>query len=917
MKACKQYVIPVLVCLLTLFVSCSTTKNTKFSRLYQSTVTKYNTYFNGHEAYKKGYIAQEKSVKDNYIDLLLLLPVSDEQARSKGKEDFDLAIEKAQKCVKLHSISAKPKNKKGGSLSEKEKRFRDKNEYNPFLWNAWMLMADAQMQKGEFIEAAGTYSYICNLYFDEPKIIAEARIKTMLCYSEMGWNYETEELLSRIQADTVPPRLLSEYNSIIASHLIRQERFKESLPYMEKGMKRPELSKTSKIREKYLLGQLYKVTGQNEKAYKTFQEVIRMNPPYRIEFNARIQQTETMPETNHSKLFKKLGRMGKDPNNKEYLDQIYYAIGNIYLSEKDTVNALKNYEIGVEKGTRNGAEKGILLLTMANLYWEKTDYANAGICYSKAVGLIDQKNEQYEIVKRRSQVLEDLAIHNDNILLQDSLQRLATLDRQTLDTIIGSIIENVIQNEKKAALLEIEKNNDENATSETSSSKGDNSAWYFYNTQLVQNGKSAFVEHWGRRKFEDDWRRINKTTLSMANNSTEKPETTDSIGDMLTDNDSTQVELVTDIHKKEYYIQQIPFTNEQKNASDKILTDALFNAGIIYKDLLEEYESAENSFNRIVKHYPEADEAVDALYNLYLMYSLWGKKDLADTCKTQMSRLYPENEHTLAICDSNFIENAKYGKHREDSLYAETYDAYKSGNTDLVIKNCHISAEKYPLGYHRAKFLFLQASCLLQEGNTAEFLNLLRLIVEKYPQNEISQLAGLIAQGVQDGKILQSKSFSSIWEQRNIAGQVENIPDSVKPSFTEDRYQPYLFILAYPKDSINENRLLFEIAKYNFTNFMVRNFDIGFSEHQGIGMMTISEFMNYDEAYFYQQKLFGDNEMAEKIQGLKAIIITKENLEILLQFYSFQDYQEFYEKHFLTIPDIDGSTIFEETDDYE
>lgn len=915
MKACKQYVIPVLVCLLTLFASCSTTKNTKLSRLYQSTVTKYNTYFNGHEAYKKGYSAQEKSLKDNYIDMLLLLPVSDEQARGKGGEDFDLAIEKAQKCVKLHSISAKPKKKTGVSLSEKEKRFLDRNEYNPFLWNAWMLMADAQMQKGEFLEATGTYSYICNLYFDEPEIIAEARIKTILCYSEMGWNYETEELISRIQADTIPPRLLSEYNSIIASHLIRQERFEESLPYMKKGMKRPDMSKTSKIREKYLLGQLYKATGQNEMAYRTFQEVIRMNPPYRIEFNARIQQTETMPETNHSKLFKKLSRMGKDQNNKEYLDQIYYAIGNIYLSEKDTVNALKNYELGVEKGTRNGAEKGILLLTMANLYWEKTDYANAGRCYSKAVGLIDQKNEQYETVKIRSQVLEDLSIHNDNILLQDSLQRLASLDRQELDTIIGTIIEKLILSEKEAALAE--KENDETATSETLSIEGDNSAWYFYNPQLVQNGKNAFVEHWGRRKFEDDWRRINKTTLSAEIIPTEGTEISDSIGGLLTDNDSTQVELVTDRHKKEYYLQQIPFNDEQKNASDKILTDALFNTGIIYKDLLGEYESAEKSFNRIIRHYPEAYEAVDALYNLYLMYSLWGKTDLADTCKSEMSRLYPENELTLTICDSNFIENAKYGKHREDSLYAETYDAFKSGNTDLVIKNCDISAETYPLGYHRAKFMFLQASCLLQEGKTTDFLDILRQIVEKYPQNEISQLAGLIAQGVQDGKILQSKSFSSIWEQRNISGQIENIPDSVKPTFSEERYQPYLFILAYPKDSINENRLLFEIAKYNFTNFMVRNFDIGFSEHQGIGMMTISEFMNYDEAYFYQQKLFGDKEMSEKIQGYKSLIITKENLEILIQFYSFQDYSEFYDKHFLTIPDIDGSTIFEETDDYE
>ena len=49
--------------------------------------------------------------------------------------------------------------------------------------------------------------------------------------------------------------------------------------------------------------------------------------------------------------------MARYERNKEYLDQIYYAIGNLYLSRKDTTEAKKNYITAVEKSTRNGIDK--------------------------------------------------------------------------------------------------------------------------------------------------------------------------------------------------------------------------------------------------------------------------------------------------------------------------------------------------------------------------------------------------------------------------------------------------------------------------------------------------------------------------------------------------------------------------------
>ena len=926
----RTAVFALLLLLLAVVTGCSTSRNTAASRSYQALVTKYNVYFNGSEAYRQGYEAQEKAKTDNLLEILDLYPISDEKVRSTGSSSFDVAIEKAQKGIKLHSITAKPKKKKG-SPTESEKAFQNKNEYNPFLWHAWFLMADAQRQKGDFIEAASTYSYITKIYYDEPEIVAEAQYKMAQCYSELGWNYEAEELFQRSGETKTNLARHLDHQSRYAAHLLNQERYEEGIPLLEESINRKGVSKTQRIRERYLLAQLYKTTERNDDAYRMFGKVIRMSPPHDIEFHARIQQTETMVgNSSMRKIMRKLKRMERDPNNKESLDQIYYAMGNIHLMRGDTVTALRLYNEGVDKSEKASPEKGILLLTMADLYWNMKDFPNASRCYSQAVGMIGSTHKEYPTVKLRSEVLEDLVRCDGTVKLQDSLQWLSTLPDERVNDIIDKVIEDLIEQER----LEEERQKQEQKeaarkgmASELSiqSDQGSSSAgqWYFYNTKVVERGKKEFRKQWGDRKLEDNWRRSNKTTLALTEPDFTGTESigrleSDTLMDIIVDTLSTSGQE-TDPHKREYYIQQIPYSPDQKTESDKLISESLLELGIIYKDRLSEYPDAETSLTRVVTDYPESDQADEAMYNLYLMYSLWGRHDMADSCRSRMQRLYPESDYTLMVCDPDYIDNARYGKHREDSIYVVTYAAFRDGDMWTVRNNCETSATKYPKGQHRAKFMFLDAALDLQTGNTDLFLEKLKAIVTKYPDNEISELAGLIAQGIQNGRILQSTSFSSIWDRRNGTAESDSAETEI-PQFSEERYEPFIFVLAYPEGELDQNQLLFEVARFNFTNYMMRNFDIGFETQQGIGMMIVGEFLNFDEAYVYQHNLYDDADMASKLSGIKAVVITPGNLEILLKHYSFNDYQEFYEEHFLNIPefDIDGATLFEEyTDDGE
>lgn len=906
--------------------ACSTSRNTAASRFYQSTVTRYNVYFNGNESFKKGYQAQEKAKQDNLQEIIDMFPVSDEKVWKTGQGDYDKAIEKAQKGIKLHSITEKPQKKKG-TPTEADRKFMEKKEYNPFLWNAWFLMADAQFQKGEFIEAASTYSYMTKLYFDEPQIVAEAQYKMAQCYSEMGWNYESEELFQRAGQTKLGMARKLDMKARMASHLLQQERYEECIPLLEEAAGRKDVSKTQRIRERYLLAQLYKMTGQNENAYQSFGKVIRMAPPHNVEFYARIQQTETMArDGNVRKLMKKLKRMERDPANKDNLDQVYYAMGNVYLMRGDTVTALELYNEGAGKTEKSSLEKGVLLLTMAELYWNMADYPNASRCYSKAIGMTDKSNKDYETVKLRSEVLEDLVKYTAAVQLQDSLQHLATLPEAELDMIIDRLIEECLEKER----LEEEQRKQEardQAREQNRSSMSveepvtDDGSWYFYNEKIVELGRKEFKKTWGNRALEDDWRRVNKTVLEPDNDS-EAVGAGNALfipGDSIDMASDSIPALSEDPHTRQYYIQQIPFTPEAREESDRLIASSLLGAGIIYKDRLTEYPYAEKAFLRITDDYPEAEEADEAMYNLYLMYSLWGKTVQADSCKARMMRIYPESDYTMMVCDPDYIDNARYGRHREDSIYVEAYTAFQEGDTALVRKDCTLSATRYPKGQNRAKFMFLEAALSLKAGDTDAFLKSLKDLVSKYPKEEISQYAGLIASGIQNGRILQSTQFGSIWARRNGTADNETKADSLMPKFSDDRYQPFMFLLAYPEGEVNENQLLFEMARYNFSNYMMRNFDLTFMKEQGIGMLKVSEFMNFDEAFVYSRNLYGNPEMAEKLSGIKAVIITEKNLEILLKYYSFNDWQEFYEEHFLNIPEfeLDASTLFEELDNGE
>ena len=573
--------------------------------------------------------------------------------------------------------------------------------------------------------------------------------------------------------------------------------------------------------------------------------------------------------------------------------------------------------------------------------------------------MLDQDRKDYPQLAHRSKVLDELVPYTDAIALQDSLQSLAKMDEKDRNAAIDRVIAALKRKEKEEERRrwddgaeinsEYEGGVDGNGSGNGSGNRfrndsgngfgnasgngfGNTNTWYFYSPVAVSQGKALFEKLWGKRKNLDNWQRINKTVVASAQETdiaqgtdseqgTSSTQRTDSKQGTNSDQDSnlqpdasrdslshslSQKEsgkpsadsASLDPHQRAYYLAQIPFTPEQMSASNQLLADGLYHAGIIFKDRLDNLALSEKMLLRLVDNYPNFAHLDEAYYHLYLLYSRKKQTQMANSYVEKLKKDYPESQFTALLSDPYYLENARMGVHIEDSIYTLTYQAFKEGKYEVVMHNSEISDKRFPTGANRDKFLFISGMTQLNEGKVSECLEKMNQVIAQYPNSRLSEMAGMIVNGVNAGRRLYGGKFdlSNVWAKRS---DVLTSQDSTQQKgFSADRNDRFVFLLAYSPDSVNENQLLFEVAKYNFTTYMARNFDISIEDLQGLHRLQVSGFQNYDEARQYANELHQQAGILRLISKARSYVISEPNLELLGRNLSYDDYDKFYPRHF-------------------
>jgi len=845
--------------------SCSTQKNTRATRSFHQTKVKYNILYNGNVAYEEGLKAIRNANTDDYSRVLNLYPVSNHQAASAAASQMDKTIEKCRKCIKLHSIKSKPKRDPKKANDPKYKLWLQSEEFNACMDEAWMRLGEAEFHKADFLGAVSTFNYIIRHYQNDPDIIAQCQLWIARAYAEMGWQYEAEDMLNHVQIDALSRKHARLYSAVKADVLLKGEHFHEAIPFVKIAMPY-EKRKIYRPRFAYVLGQLYEMEGKRNEAIQAYKAAVRMAPPNEMDFNARIRMAELQGKS----AIRKLRSMTKQSKNKDRLDQIYGTIGNIYLANRDTAQALEMYETAIKESTQAGTAKAAILVRAGDIYFEQHAYAPAQPCYREAVTLITaETNKDFARIQKRSEVLDELIISYTQAELQDSLQRLSQMteeqQRAIVDKIIADLIEAEKQDSTKAAqdALELARGESGPGSVNTSNMLGGGFAkgdWYFYNPQLIKQGQQEWRRRWGNRPLEDNWRRQNKQVLISDDGMKEEQEglATDSLAADSLFAEVTPIE--TDIHKPEYYLQQIPRTEEDFVISDSLWREAMIALYYIYLDQLEDEPQAAETLRRL-----------DARFGLH----------------PSVVAIHEDMQLRALRHDEAYIARMLKMLEDQDSIYAVTYDAYKHGRyVEVKSQIAHIKTQMINDHWSNApRFLFINAVAIARTDGQQPFITALQELVENYGSSELGAMAkdmlAMMGQGMESQKGGSTGDLAELRNQTDTSDASDD--DATKQEWSDDRKQPSVVVLILPtNDEQALNDLQYEIALFNFSQFLIRDFDLQKMPVWGeTAALRISGFTDLDEAEWWVGLLQQNADMQSVLQDIQIKAVTEVNLPLI------------------------------------
>ncbi len=869
--------------------SCSVEKNTSLSRGYHDLTSHFNTYFNGKESYKKGIEKAETSINYEYTAILPIFLYEDESLHSSVSPPMKTAIDKATKVITYHSITAKPKVKEGDQ-SAKDKAFYDKNEFNKWMDDCYMLMGKSYMYQGEYFLAAETFKHVLVTFpVDEIRFLGMTWLAR--AYIMIGELKEAERLvMAMFDQSDFPEEYLGELLLTRSQIELKKESYASAATHLEETMLQKGFSKDEKIRFTYILGQLYEELGEKQLAQEKYKQVTRYNPPYEMAFNARVSMAD-MFETganNSDDLKKLLNKMLRDSKNVEYKDQIYFALGNIAFQEGDRDLAIEYYQLSVSTSVQNQYQKGFSSLTLAEIYYKEPDYLSSAAYYDSAVQFLKKEFPDYSGLKTRSASLSRLVYNYNTYTLQDSLQMLAGLPENQRLAIIDGIIEEVRAAEEEARLAEQQSMQDmafnqsmqfDNQRSAQTGPQG--GQWYFYNLNAKSFGQPEFRMKWGERKLEDNWRRKNKQRLSSLNQGT------------MAEGDSIQGGAgspVFDNKSREFYLASIPLTDSAMDVSNLLLEEALFNMGVIYKEKLLDYQEAIKAFEELVGLFPYPDGKFNdqAMYYLYELHNSVQQPGMAESYKGRLQVQYPNSHYTKLLTNPNYIKELEEEEMKIVHRYEGIYDQYQSKDYQGVIAGVDNAVAENPDDPLVPKFMYIKALSVGALIGKEEMKTELDSLIAQYPATE----EGIKAQEIVDYMYVAFPVIKETDEAK--------VAEVIYTDYNPD--QKHYFLVALQAGE-NINQVSFDLINFNLDYFNEYDLEVERLElKDGYKMIVVQLFTNADGASRYLDVIRENSSTI--LAGIpetnfRMMIISLDNYAVLSREKVQNPYYLFYLNHYL------------------
>ncbi len=863
-----------------LVASCSTKKNTFFTRAYHNTTAHFNGYYNGKLKLKEGVDKLAAQHTDKYDRILSVFRYGDVQKAKSIFPEMDEVIKKSSLVIQRHSINLQ---------GTEHCRWIDEN---------WLLIGKAQFFKHDYFSAIETFEYVASSFPNDPSkyeaLIWQAKTNialTKFSSAEYTLDYLTGE-------PKFPKALRGDLEAVLADFYLQLRDYPKTEEHLVKAIPFTK-DRDSKIRYMFILAQIYQHENQYKNAFRFYSDVIRKNPVYEMSFNARINRARCFNTDDKSgkEVKRELLRMLKDDKNKDFLDQIYYALAGLSLNEKDTVKAIENLHMSINKSKGNDNQKAIAYLDMGKIYFSQRDYKAAKNYYDSTMVFLSTDHPDYDVILNRRNSLTKLMKNLNIIALEDSLQHLATLPEETLsDTLEQIALRKYAEDELKKLQEKLKKEQQlqqqhqfapsgserENPFATQSASGG----WYFYNPQTVSFGFNEFLKKWGNRKSEDNWRRINKESVILAEQQTEGEEDSVAVDkkDSVPDPDA-KTKKVAAIKKK--YLEKIPLTEKMRDASNRKIIDAYYSNGLIYKENLGDMYASAESFETMLKRFPDNKYALQTYYNLYRIYLAVDDSVKRDYYKNILLNQYPESEYAALIRNPDKSSVRLLSDSALNHYYESTYNKYMNAEYAEVIQRKQISDSLFPANALMPKFDYLKTLSIGRTNNVQVFASSLKDIIKNYPTDPVKNQAQEILDfinGVQKDSVRQ---------------QTAAAPDSNAFTYVPDTV--HYTVIAFLQKDVNSESLKVKLSDYNTTYYSLRQLKVGVQQlGKDRQIITIEEFSDKPTGLDYTLTLKEDEHVFGTLTpgSYELFTISAGNYIKLLKQKDIEKYLSFYDQNY-------------------
>ena len=883
------FLIPALMALT--WMSCTTKRDGRAYRLYHNTTAKYNGFFYANEAHAEAEVKLEELHEERWDEILPLFLESDEESAQQIFPLMERAIEKCTRVVDRHTMA--PPKRMTKSFS--------RPVMNKWIDDNYTVIGKSYYLKGDYPKAEEIFTYLARTVNGDD---AEAWAYSWLGRTHMraGDDIKAKNALAKAESiRDASDEAMVHTLLVLAQYRILTEEFEKAARHLEDALPRMGKKDKGRTRATFVLAQCLRAAGDKEGAIGQFQEVADMRwADYEWVFQGNIQQAMTYERRNGNSeaIVELLEDMLEDAKNEEFLDQVYFALGEVALEDRRRDESFDLFKSSVAAHVDNDRQLGKGYLKLADLYMEDLEYPTAQAYYDSALVHMDDDSERKDEVSSLASDLTSL-VDNLNIIQEvDSLLDLCDMDEDLRLRAVDRVLRSM-ELELKRAREEREAAAEAAAAAAAADNSGVGMFWP-YNGQLRASGQQQFLSYWGDRVLEDDWRRSNKmSNLFVDDEEREGAEAAGEEEEVLDPLDPANLPTFEEL------LAALPCEPDARVSEEERMAEAYYNAGLDYREKLSDNEKAIETWVELIERLDSSAFHPTAHYQLFRTYLEREIEEnyqnpFCDDCNSQywadeIVRLYPGSEWARLIEDPDFKDEEEVLREVQREVYESLLSRYYTKDYQRVLLDIDEVVAADSVNFFACKYTLLRAQCVggltSYSGDRTPYFEALQGVVADCPDTEEAAFAQDIMRklGVELGP--------------DARGSKEKDPEPEASPFEVQPNNEHYFAIFIPVGEGSGNKAKAQASDFNSAFYASKGLKVTSNLiDRSTQVVLVKSFANKGEGMGYYDIFTSNREDLIELNssGYDMVLISNENYVTLFKNKDLSGYVEWFAGQYLS-----------------